>query len=1075
MTAPTATGTDTASAPRQSRPELPEVGQIAAVRGSTWAVTEVTTQGLLRSPADESAPELQHLVSLQSLDEDRLGEETTVIWELEVGNTVIPDQGLPEALTPTTFDDPNTLGAFVDAVRWGAVTSADEHAYQAPYRSGANVEPYQLEPLRRALSAPRTNLLLADDVGLGKTIEAGLVIQELLLRHRARSVIIVCPPSLSVKWQDEMREKFGLDFTIVNSATLAEMRRTHGLAANPFRLLPRIIVSMSWLPTPRAQRMLRDVFADVQDTKSAKRYAFDALVVDEAHHVAPASPSSVGGGRGYPVDSKRTIAVRELAGVCEHRLFLSATPHNGHTESFTALLEMIDGRRFARGARVDQQALRDVIVRRLKSDLPDMGFKKRQVKQISFTPSKGEEGAFALLTRLLEESAQLNGQRRAGDLVSLLLKKRFLSSPWAFALTLRHYLSTESSGGWPDDIDDAYYDEVLGTGQSDEEEGLVEQPELTALRQSKSTDPLAAATQADLDELVAWGDEYEYQADAKLKAMIGWLDTICRPDGQHWSNERVVIFTEYSATLRWVVKLLEQHGYGVRMASIEGSTDHDERELIRERFTTDPSKEPIRVLVATDAAGEGIDLQDFCHRLVNLDVPFNPSRLEQRIGRIDRYGQTYSPEVFTFAPEETASTYGADLDFLKRIAGKVDTISTDLGHVNQIIDSEIQERFFPKRSRRKARPVGGNDEMTRSLAVGLDLNRELTALSQNFEANKERMHLTPFASRRVVDAALRLAAQPPLQLADDDLTDAEVFAVPALGSGWQQALEGLDTRRNPGVLRRITFDDSAMVGTDGEDGVGRRRDDLVHIHLGHALMQKSSRILRSALVGGADDLHRVTAVVVDDLPMSCVATVSRLVLVGRGGLRLHEEVFLTGIRLRGHTMTESKVEALLDTVLDSPGLTLADEAVRASLAVDWNDGEAGERSRMRSRLEDAVKERALQKQAAVSNDLATRAAADEERATDIYAAFRSVLRESVDGLTQQIEEQQAMLLPDDQERQRQRDLKAMRSRAEELDMEEHREVAAIRERYADVRQFVSAAGVVFALTPEDALARGGRP
>ena len=166
-----------------------------------------------------------------------------MVWELEVGHTVAPDQGLPETISPDGFDDPNTLAAFVDAMRWGAVTSADANSYQAPFRSGANVEAYQLEPLRRALQSARTNLLLADDVGLGKTIEAGLVIQELLLRHRARSVVIVCPPSLSLKWQDEMREKFGLDFVIVNSELMARVRRSHGLHANPFRLFPRVIVS----------------------------------------------------------------------------------------------------------------------------------------------------------------------------------------------------------------------------------------------------------------------------------------------------------------------------------------------------------------------------------------------------------------------------------------------------------------------------------------------------------------------------------------------------------------------------------------------------------------------------------------------------------------------------------------------------------------------------------------------------------------------------------------------------------------------------------------------------------------
>ena len=427
-------------------PPLPEQGQIVNVRGATWAVADVRAQGLPRSPADEAEAGLTHVVRLQSLEEDRLGQELAVVWELEVGQTVAPDQGLPETISPDGFDDPNTLAAFVDAVRWGAVTSADGNAFQAPFRSGANVEAYQLEPLRRALQSARTNLLLADDVGLGKTIEAGLVMQELLLRHRARSVVIVCPPSLSLKWRDEMREKFGLEFEIVNSELMAKVLRTHGPNANPFRLFPRVIVSMAWLPSLRAQRLLRQVYADVRDTSSARRYAFDVLIVDEAHHVAPASPAAATGFRGYAVDSQRTVATRELAERCEHRLFLSATPHNGYSESFTALMEMIDGRRFKRGANLDERALRDIAVRRLKADLADVkGFRTRELKTLAFTPSKDEAEKFALLDAILAESAQRNGRGKSGGIVAMLFKKRFLSSPWSFAQTLRHY--TESGGG----------------------------------------------------------------------------------------------------------------------------------------------------------------------------------------------------------------------------------------------------------------------------------------------------------------------------------------------------------------------------------------------------------------------------------------------------------------------------------------------------------------------------------------------------------------------------------------------------------------------------------------------------
>ncbi|MBL3668428.1 DEAD/DEAH box helicase family protein [Streptomyces sp. M2CJ-2] len=1039
-------------------PSVPEPGQVVNVRGSTWAVTDVRQQGLPRSPADEGTAQLTHVVSLQSLEEDRLGEELAVVWELEVGHTVAPDQGLPESIGVDGFDDPNTLAAFVDAVRWGAVTSADADSYQAPFRSGANVEAYQLEPLRRALQSSRTNLLLADDVGLGKTIEAGLVIQELLLRHRARSVIIVCPPSLALKWQDEMREKFGLDFVIVNSEVMAQVRRSHGLDANPFRLFPRVIVSMSWLPTVRAQRLLRAIYADARGTATARRFAFDVLVVDEAHHVAPASPSAADGHRGYAVDSQRTTATRELAERCEHRLFLSATPHNGYPESFTALLEMIDGRRFSRGALLDEQALREVTVRRLKTELKDKGFKTRRLKTIDFTPDDEEQQQFAILERLLAESARANGKKRSGDIVAMLLKKRFLSSPWSFARTLELYEQAAATGGLPDlDGEDEYYQEVLGSRQSDEEEGQADQPEFTALRQSKGSDPLVAATGQEISALVAWGRGFEHRPDSRLEALIRFLDEICRPDGTTWTNKRVVVFTEYAATLDWIADVLTQRGYGEVLATIQGSTPTEEREEIRARFTEDPSKERVRVLLATDSAGEGIDLQTYCHRLVNFDVPFNPSRLEQRIGRIDRYGQHHTPEIYHFQPDSTSATYAADMDFMRRIAEKVGNVAHDLGSVNQIIDAELQEHFSPTTATRKTRPAdheSGDAIITRALAGGMELNRRLTELSRTYDQRKLEMHLTPGNARRVVDAALALTAQPPLIEADDDRTDAKVYQIPSLGSAWQHALDGLDTRLNPGVLRPITFDDQAA----------QNRTDLVHVHLGHALMQRSARLLRSALFGVDSPVHRVTAVVVEDLPQSCVAAVSRQVLVGRGGLRLHEEVFLTGVRLRGQAMAEAKVEEVLDAALDAEHLDLADESVRTALAQRWN----AEDARLRTRLLTAVARRAESHQERVTEALRDRRESDIARAREIFAAFRLNLEESRERLAREIQAQEELLFTDDQQAQRRRDLRAMEDRLASLHEEEQREIAAIGERYADVKPHVSAAAVVFALAPADA-------
>lgn len=1036
-------------------PALPEPGQVVEVRGSVWAVTNVARQDLLRSPADDGTARLEHVVDLQSLDEDRMGEELTVVWELEVGHSVVPDRGLPESITADAFDDPDTLGAFVDAVRWGTVTSADPKAFQAPFRSGATLEPYQLEPLRRALAAPRTNLLLADDVGLGKTIEAGLVIEELLLRHRARSVIIVCPPSLSLKWRDEMREKFGLDFVIVDSARMAEDRRTYGLAANPLRLHPRVIVSMAWLPGVRAQRLLREVLADAARSGTARTYAFDVLVVDEAHHVAPAAPSAVGGGRGYAVDSQRTRALRRLAEHCEHRLFLSATPHNGYTESFSALLEMIDSRRFARGASIDTTALDEVTVRRLKSQITEKGFRPRKVKVLLYEPLPEEEQAYATLDELLRASGRAQGRRQL-DIAALLLKKRFLSSPWAFSQTLERYLDQSRSSSHLEELDelDDYYTEVMGSGQSDEEEGLTSQPEMDTLLATRASDPLSAATQAQLQTLAAWGRGYQSRPDSRLKALVSFLDAVCRTDGKTWTNERVVVFTEYADTLEWIVSVLRQQGYAERLEIIRGSTSAEDREDVRARFSASPTEDKVRVLVATDAAGEGIDLQAHCHRLVSFDVPFNPSRLEQRVGRIDRYGQREVPEIYYLAPDVAEGLYAGHQDFLRRLAKKIATEVEDLGAVNPLIDEEVTRKFLGH-SLRKA-PAQGRDEqaIAQALAGSTRLNQQLTALAASYEERKKQMHLTASAGRRVMDEALRLTHQPLLEEVGSEDTDAQVFTVPPLGRSWQDALAGLDTRLAPGRLRPVTFDDEAG-----------RVPGIVHVHLGHPLMRKATRTLRANLFSPHSQVNRVTAVVLPGLAHSCAASLARMVLVGRGGLRLHEEVFVTGVRLRGHRVAEGTLSQVLDRALDPGAYQLAEPEVRRHLTGLWNgDGH------LRARLVEETERRARSLQERVAASLEERRQADTQRVHAIYAAFRANLSDSLARLRAQEHEQQEMLAlwAEDQRHQRTRDLRAMEDRLADLGGEEEREAEAMERRYQDVRPYVSPVALVLAVTEEDA-------
>jgi len=342
---------------------LPEAGQLVRVRDRHWIVVSVIASSL--PPSSESGRDrADHLVTLSSVDDDGLSDELRVFWELEGDARVLDRATLP---TPRRdrLDDPERLRAFLDAVRWGAVASADSKALQAPFRSGITIEDYQLDPVVRALDMPRVNLLIADDVGLGKTIEAGLVAQEMLLRHRARTILVLCPPALRHKWRAEMLEKFGLAFEIIDADKIRELRRRRGINADPFRHFPRAIISFDWLKDGRPLEMLRSTLPP--DTNAYPR-RFDLLIVDEVHQCAPSGDGV------YATDSKRTKLLSLLAAHVEHRLFLSATPHNGYESSYSALLEMLDPQRFQRGVPPDEAALRRAVVRRMKSQIDaDLG------------------------------------------------------------------------------------------------------------------------------------------------------------------------------------------------------------------------------------------------------------------------------------------------------------------------------------------------------------------------------------------------------------------------------------------------------------------------------------------------------------------------------------------------------------------------------------------------------------------------------------------------------------------------------------------------------------------------------
>jgi len=269
---------------------------------------------------------------------------------------------------------------------------------------GIRIDAYQIEPLRKALLLPRVNLFIADDVGLGKTIEAALIARELLLRKKVRDIVVACPPSVLPQWRDELEQRFGLVFEVLDKDYIIRIRRERGYGTNPFATHTRFLISHRLLIDEGYAGPMRDWLGDFRPGS--------LLILDEAHHAAPAS-----GGR-YAIDSKITRAIRDLAPRFEHRLFLSATPHNGHSNSFSALLEILDPQRFCRGVPVKgKKLLEDVMVRRLKEDLREGGFgvfPKRTVVQLDIDNLPADTPELRLST-LLDQYRQLREQRLQGE------------------------------------------------------------------------------------------------------------------------------------------------------------------------------------------------------------------------------------------------------------------------------------------------------------------------------------------------------------------------------------------------------------------------------------------------------------------------------------------------------------------------------------------------------------------------------------------------------------------------------------------------------------------------------------
>lgn len=1024
---------------------LPEAGQLVEVRRRQWVVADIQTSS---AGSGNSPP--QRLVTLASIDEDSLGEQIEVIWEIEPGAHIIEKAGLPSI---SGQDDTENLEAFLDAVRWGAATNADRGFLQAPFRSGVSIEDFQLDPLVRAIDMARANLLIADDVGLGKTIEAGLVIQELLLRHRARSVVVVCPASLQEKWRVEMLEKFGLEFKIVNTDYVKELRRARGIHANPWTSFPRLIASVDWIKSGEPLRMLRDILP----VRASYPRKFDILVIDEAHNVAPA------GSAHYVLESQRTQFVRKITPHFQHRLFLTATPHNGYTESFTSLLELLDDQRFSRNILPDDKQLSQVMIRRLKTDLVDKDGKplypKRTLQALSVPFTADERAIHKVLDSYCKsrERTSENTGASGTTFVNSLLKKRLFSSPAAFASTLEKHFGTLTSGKVqrkPDAMADRILRKAILKAEEDyADDGQVEAAQIEAVEEA--TKRCAPPTDEELrllSRMRDWAQRASHKADSKARAIVEWIEANLRSGGQ-WNDRRVILFTEYRTTHQWLHQILASHGYGGdRLGIIHGGMDQEEREKVKAAFQTNPKDADIRVLLATDAASEGIDLQNHCNCLIHVEIPYNPNVMEQRNGRIDRHGQKYD-EVLIWHPvdggEATGDTLGGHKDDIIRALTKLETMREDMGSVNPVIAPQMAGLIEGTRRELDTREAEARSaKAKRYVRAERQLKERIEKLHERLQETQRDFHLTPERICSAVKTGLALEKRPPLKPVElQDAPSGTVFEMPTLTGSWSRCMEGL---RHPytGKLRPITFDHQVAKG----------RDDVVLVHLNHRLVQMCLRLLRAEVWSQSDvkKLHRVD---VRSLPNSelddlAVAVVSRLVITGGRHHRLHEELTVAGGYMKDASFSREARVTQVNAWLDTANPIQAGERLFEGLKRHFEKHQDSVLQALEVRSRDRLKN--------LENTLETRKL---QEIANIASVLDELERAIQDELRKEKEPEQLALFSEDERTQVRRDTEALKLRLARIPNEKEQETEAIRQRFEGYAIRTFPVAVIF-LVPE---------
>ncbi len=601
------------------------------------------------------------------------GQDGYLVWfpEKEIVKTVPAEDLSSVELTSDRFISPHII-YLVTAARIRETLKDD--VLLAPIESSVIPLPHQLRALSQAISDDSVRFLLADEVGLGKTIEAGLILRELKLRGLVKRTLVVAPRGLVIQWASEMKSHFSEDFKLLIPSDLSSFRRMSG-EDNAWRMFDQVICPMDSIkPIEGRQGWSKEQTADYnrnrfEDLVSA---GWDLIIVDEAHRLG-----------GSHEEVARHKLGQGLADAAPYLLLLSATPHQGKTDAFHRLVSLLDQNAFPNEESVTRDRIYPYVIRTEKrAAINDKGeplFQPRttQLENVSWQDRhQGQKTLYNAVTEYVQfgYNQALKEKKTYVGFLMILLQRLVTSSTSAIRNTLQRRLEALEMPEEQLSLFPLYTEEEWSDLDAQEQ---INSPLITRLKALKNE-------REEVKLLLEIAERcIETANDAKAEALLEWIYRLQQEEVD--PDLKILVFTEFVRTQEMIQEFLSKRGFSVVI--LNGSMDMEERRQAEETFAKEA-----QIMVSTEAGGEGLNLQ-FCHVVINYDIPWNPMRLEQRIGRVDRIGQTSPVRVINFVLEDTV-----EHRVLAVLEAKLSIILREFGvdKTGDVLDSAQASRIFDR-------------------------------------------------------------------------------------------------------------------------------------------------------------------------------------------------------------------------------------------------------------------------------------------------------------------------------------------------------------------------------------------